>query len=115
MDVLVIEIFNIIGIKCDTINELNDQLIPREIFLNTKRYEEIQTKLGELKKFLSSSSLTSLQNTAGLIQKWPVLNLTRQLMKTYHYTMEPVRKSDGYDEDGKKKYRRYFMVKHEEK
>ena len=43
MDVLVIEIFNIIGIKCDTISELKDQLIPREIFLNTKRYEEIQT------------------------------------------------------------------------
>ncbi len=115
MDTLVIEIFNLIGIKCSAITDLKGQLIPREVFLNTNKYEEIQTKLSELKKFLSSSSLTSLQNTAGLMQKWPVLNLTRQLMKTYHYTMEPVRKSDGYDEDGKKKYRRYFMVRYEEK
>lgn len=113
MDALVIDIFNIIGIKCDNIASLDGQTIPREQFLDTSKYEQIQEKLGELKKYLSSSSLTSLQNTAGLMQKWPVLNLTRQLLKTYHYVMEPIRKSDGYDQDGKKKYRRYFIIKQE--
>ena len=115
MDALVIDIFNVIGIKCDNIASLDGVMIPREQFLNTERYEEIQGKLGELKKYLSSSSLTSLQNTAGLMQKWPILNLTRQLLKTYHYGMDPVRKSDGYDQDGKKKYRRFFIIRHEDK
>ena len=60
MDALVIDIFNVIGIKCDNIASLDGVMIPREQFLNTERYEEIQGKLGELKKYLSSSSLTSL-------------------------------------------------------
>ena len=114
MDSLVVDIFNVIGVKCDSISSLNGQTIPREQFLDTSKYEQIQEKLCELKKYLSSSSLTSLQNTAGLMQKWPILNLTRQLLKTYHYGMEPIRKSDGYDQDGKKKYRRYFIIRLEE-
>jgi hypothetical protein len=111
MDDLVIVIFNIIGIKCDTIISLNGQTIPRDLFLDTNKYEEIQEKVGELKKYLSSSSLTALQNTAGLMQKWPILNLTRQLLKTYHYVMVPNRKCDGYDHDGKKKYKRFFFIR----
>ncbi len=113
MDELVIDIFNIIGIKCDTILSLNGQTLPRDLFLDISKYEEIQEKVGELKKYLSSSSLTALQNTAGLMQKWPILNLTRQLLKTYHYGMDPIRKSDGYDQDGKKKYKRFFVIRSE--
>ena len=111
MDDLVVEILTTIGIKCNNISSLNGQMIPRELLLDTSKYEKIQDKVGELKKYLSSSSLTALQNTAGLVQKWPVLNLARQLLKTYHLAMDPVRKSDGYDQDGKKKYRRFFMIR----
>ena len=111
MDGIVKEIFDIIHIQCDDLKNLDNQLIPRESLLDTSRYDEIQVKLTSLKKYLSSSSLTSLQNTAGLVQKWPVINLARQLLKIYNYTLEPIRKSDGYDEDGKKKYRRYFIIK----
>jgi hypothetical protein len=114
MDGIVVGIFNMIGIKCDTLKNLDGQMFPREIFLNMEKYEEIQIKLNELKKYLSSSSLTSLQNTAGLMQKWPLINLVRQLLKTYQYSMEPVRKSDGYDADGKKKYKRYFKIKYDQ-
>ena len=113
MDSLVIEILTMIGIKCDSIASLNGQMIPRDILLDTSKYEEIQEKVGELKKYLSSSSLTALQNTAGLVQKWPVLNLARQILKTYHLAMDPIRKSDGYDQDGKKKYRRFFIIRPE--
>lgn len=114
MDDIVKEIFTIIiKIDCKDFKNLDGQLIPREILLDTSRYDEIQEKINKLKKFLSSSSLTSLQNTAGLMQKWPIINLTRQLLKIYHYTMEPIRKSDGYDQDGKKKYRRFFIIKKE--
>ena len=111
MDDIVIDILTTIGIKCENISSLNGMIIPREILLDTSKYEEIQDKVGELKKYLSSSSLTALQNTAGLVQKWPVLNLARQLLKTYHLAMDPVRKSDGYDQDGKKKYRRFFIIR----
>ena len=113
MDDLVVDILTTIGIKCDSISSLNGLTIPREVLLDTNKYEEIQEKVAKLKKYLSSSSLTALQNTAGFVQKWPLLNLARQLLKTYHLAMDPIRKSDGYDQDGKKKYRRFFIIRHE--
>lgn len=111
MDGLVMSIFATIGVQCKDLKELDGQLVPREVFLDAARYERVQPKLASLKKFLSSSALTSLQNTAGLVQRWPSINLARQLLKIYDYSMEPVRRSDGYDDDGKKRYRRYFLIR----
>jgi hypothetical protein len=111
MDDIVLNILKKIGINSNSIQTLDGQIVVRELFLSNSKYEELQDEVNCLKQFLSSSSLTSLQNPAGLIQKWPLLNLSRQLLKTYNYTMEPIRKSDGYDDDGKKKYRRFFMIK----
>ncbi len=54
--------------------------------------------------------MTSLQKNADKSQKWPLLNLTRQLLSIYGYKMEPIRKSDGYTLEGVKKYKRFFHV-----
>jgi len=35
----------------------------------------------------------------------------RQILRVCNYKMEPVRRSDGYDDEGKKKYKRFFLVK----
>ena len=55
--------------------------------------------------------LTSLQTNAQKKQKWPLLNLVRQILKSNDYKMEPIRKSNGYTKDGKKKYLRFFLIK----
>jgi hypothetical protein len=55
--------------------------------------------------------MTSLQESAGKEQKWPLLNLVRQILSVYKFDMNPVRKSDGYTPEGIKKYKRFFMVK----
>jgi len=99
---------NLVGINIDNINEI---LIPREILLSDKKYEEIKYLIPELKKNYSSSFLTSLQKNADQHQKWPLLNLTRQILSVYGYKMEPIRKSNGYTLDGVKKYKRYFLIK----
>jgi hypothetical protein len=100
--------------KCDIIfndlDTLKGTLIPRDILLSTKKYNEIQENIKELKKVFSSSSLTCLQKDANKKQKWPLLNLVRQILKTNDYKMTPKRKSNGYDEDGKKKYLRFFYI-----
>ena len=44
-------------------------------------------------------------------QKWPLLNLVRQILKSNNYNMEPIRKSNGYTKEGKKKYLRFFIIK----
>ena len=101
------KILNVLGIH---MNELDEYLVPRETLISFNKYEEIKMMIPELKKTFSSSFMTSLQKTAETTQKWPLLNLIRQILNLYHYKMTPIRKSDGYTSDGIKKYKRYFQI-----
>ena len=107
----VLEILNVVGIDFEKLNDQSDQvIIYRDTLLDTDKYNKVKEKIPDLKKFFSSSFLTSLQENAQKKQKWPLLNLIRQLLKTNRYEMKPIRKSDGYTKDGKKKYIRYFLI-----
>jgi len=99
------------GILFENEDELNGILILRETLLNDEKYKNMLPQIDELRKTLSSSFLTALQKNAVKTQKWPLLNLVRQILSCYKYTMEPIRKSDGYTPDGIKKYKRYFLIK----
>jgi hypothetical protein len=85
-------------------------LIERDSLLNNNIYNELKNDIIELKKMFSSSALTSLQKEADKKQKWPLLNLVRQVLHVYGYKMTPVRKCDGYTEDGIKRFKRYFSI-----
>jgi hypothetical protein len=101
----------LIGFKFEILNDLDGLLVPREKLLDDKKYEEIKKHIPELKKIFSSSCMTSLQKNAYKSQKWPLLNLARQILSFYNYKMEPIRKSDGYTLEGVKKYKRFFQIK----
>jgi len=111
MDEDSIKILNIIGINFESIDNLDNFFIPREQLLSDLKYEEIKILIPELKKKFSSSFMTSLQKNAKQEQKWPLLNLVRQILSVYNYQMEPIRKSDGYTLEGIKKYKRFFQIK----
>ena len=100
-----------VGIEFENLIDLNGLFIPRETLLSDNKYDEIKKLIPELKKNYSSSLMTSLQKTAELSQKWPLLNLVRQILSIYNYRMEPVRKADGYTLEGIKKYKRFFLIK----
>lgn len=100
-----------VGIEFNDINEINGLTILREQLLSDSKYEEIKKLLPDLKKGYSSSCMTSLQKNADKIQKWPLLNLVRQILHIHGFKMEPIRKSDGYTLEGVKKYKRYFLIK----
>jgi hypothetical protein len=105
------KILNTIGINFESIDNLDNFFIPREQLLSELKYEEIKILIPELKKKFSSSFMTSLQKNAKQEQKWPLLNLVRQILSVYKYQMEPIRKSDGYTLEGIKKYKRFFQIK----
>ena len=105
------EILNIIGLKCINLNDIDGQMVSRDIFLDRSKYLDIVDKIANLKQFLSSNTISSLHNNAAYVQQWPLLNLTRQLLKLYKYNMVPIRKSNGYDAAGTKLYKRYFLIK----
>ena len=104
-------ILKIIGIEFNDVDDLNGLTILRDQLLSDNKYEEVKKLLPELKKIYSSSLMTSLQRNADKSQKWPLLNLVRQILSTHNYRMEPIRKSDGYTLEGVKKYKRYFLIK----
>jgi hypothetical protein len=105
------EVLKKVGFEFNELCDLNSLIIPRDQLLSDAKYDEIKVLLPELKKIYSSSLMTSLQKNADKTQKWPLLNFVRQILNTYGYKMEPIRKADGYTLDGVKKYKRYFQIK----
>ena len=103
-------LFNDIGLPFEEIENLNGLCIPRDIFLNENKYDTVKQKIPSLKHYFSSSFMTALQKNAEKKQKWPLLNLIRQILKSLYFKMTPVRLSDGYTKEGKKKYRRLFLI-----
>ena len=104
------QFLNKVGIEFENVEELDGQLIHRDILLNKDLYEEIKKDIPELKKLFSSSSHTSLHKNAEESQKWPIINITRQILKSCNFDMEPIRRSDGKTKDGKKRFKRYFKI-----
>jgi hypothetical protein len=107
------ELLNILK-KCNIIIEdlklINGLIIPREILLSKDKFLELDEEIMQIKKKFSSSRLTALQSTAKKNQKWPLLNLVRQLLKASNIRMLPKRICDGYDKMGKKKFKRFFVL-----
>lgn len=110
-DEIIKKFLNKCNIVFDEFSQLEGMNIPRETFLSKEVYNKVKNDIEEIKKFYSSGSMTSLQKNAETSQKWPLLNLVRQILKSNNYLMHPIRKSNGYTKDGKKKYLRYFVLK----
>lgn len=98
------------SIHYNNIEDLEGLLICREILLHDQTYLNVQDDIPAIKKYFSSSSMTCLQETAYITQKWPLLNLVRQILKANNFVMTPIRKSAGYDKDKKKIFKRYFKI-----
>ena len=73
-------------------------------------YEKVAPQIPLLKNKFSSSVLTSLQKNAKEAQRWPLLNLVRQISALHRYRLVPIRKADGYTPEGIKRYKRFFRV-----
>jgi hypothetical protein len=110
MDSLSVKFLNNIGLVFEDTAGLDGQLISRDMLLNTEKYNSIKDTIPEFKKLFSSSTLTALHKNAEEAQKWPLINITRQILKQNNFKMVPIRKSDGLTPDKKKKYKRYFQI-----
>lgn len=85
-------------------------VIPRDVLLSTDKYEQLKPHIFRLKKIFSSKCMTSLHASAELNQKWPCINLVRQVLKRMGYDIQPERKCAGYDATGKKIFERFFKI-----
>ena len=110
-DEIIKQFLNKCNIVFDDFSQLEGMQIPRDSLLSEDIYNQVKKDIDEIKKFYSSGSMTALQKNAEKSQKWPLLNLVRQVLKSNNYLMHPIRKSNGYSKDGKKKYLRFFVLK----
>ena len=95
-NIVLINFFNKCGLNCKTLKDLSEKLIPRDILLDLKSYNNLYESICELKEIYSTTNTTCLQSSAESKQKWPLLNLVRQILKLNGYKLIPVRLSDGY-------------------
>lgn len=100
-----------IGIKIEKLDNAQGLFIEREQLLSDTKYDEVKKLIPQLKQTYSSSFLTSLQKDADKTQKWPLINLVRQMFSIHGFKMEPIRKSNGYTLEGVKKYKRFFHIR----
>ena len=101
---------NKIGIKYNQESELEGYLIERDtlVYKDLSNYNDEITQIR--KKFFKNARLTSLKENNSKNEKWPLLNLTRQLLKMQGFKMIPIRKANGYSKAGIKLYKRYFKI-----
>jgi hypothetical protein len=90
-------------------------LIEREMLVSKEKYEALKPHIVELKKIFSSKCMTSLHSCAEHNQRWPCLNLVRQVLKRMGYDIQPERRCAGRDQDGKKIFERFFKLHEREK
>ena len=108
-NLFLLELLQKLNIYC-TYEEIEGLIIERTILLNNELYKKLYEEIPKIKTILSSSKYNSVHSAAEEKQKWPLINLLRQLLKQYNFILTPKRVSDGYDQDGKKKYKRLFII-----
>ncbi len=107
----IVNFFNKCNIIFHDINNLDGTIIYRDTLINPILYDKIKQDIPSLKNILNSSTYTSVQKNAENNQRWPLINLIRQILKRYNYELKPKRLADGYTKDGQKKYKRLFEIK----
>lgn len=111
LDEIVIKMFAHLNIEINEISELDELVLDRDIFIDNSLYPKLYTYIANIKDFLKSSYLTSLQSNCDKKQRFPCINLFRQILKCYRYKMSPLVISQGYNKStGKKIIKRFFKI-----
>ncbi len=107
---VLLSFLNGVGLITSSTSDLDGVVIDRETLVEPQRYEMAKVYLPKLRSVFSSSYLTSLQDSASKDQKWPLINLVRQMLKHCGFKLHPKRVCNGYTKSGKKSFRRVFIV-----
>ena len=107
---LIINVLNICGININNTESLNNFIFERDLLLNQDTYNKVREKIPDIKNVFSSSYLNSLHKHAQDKQKWPLINIVRQLLNSIGFKLIPIRKANGYTKDKIKLYKRFFII-----
>ena len=107
----IVKILAVLGIKIKTEKDLFGVLIHRDDLLRVDIEQKLAQFIDSLKEKYKSSKLNCLHENRETKQKFPGINLVRQILKCNGYHLKPVVFSKGYSKhNGKKLVERNFKV-----
>ena len=93
---------------------MNSLTIQRDLLKGKKATKEILDLIPELREVYNSAYLTCLHDNSIYKQKYPVINLVRQILKCNYLLLTPKVISNGYEKvSGKKLVTRIFVIEKE--
>ena len=104
-------LFKIIDISIDNIEDLVSIEIDRDKLLKPIVNEECEKLVENCKLHYNTSKLTALHSNRKEKQKFPAINLFRQILKCHDLKLQPKVTSMGYHKNGKKIIKRSFQIK----
>lgn len=108
---LLLRIFRILNYDVETIKEITEITLYRDKLIDKNIRKIVLELIPDLKDQYKSAYLTCLHDNSIYKQKYPVINLLRQILKCNHLILKPKIVSNGYEKiTGKKKVMRMFTI-----
>ena len=104
------DLFRVLHIDIETKFDLINIEIDRNCLLQDPFYSYAINYKKNLKGIYKSSKYNCLHSNSVSKQKFPSINLLRQVLKSNRLRMYPYYKSLGYDDNRKKIVQRYFII-----
>ena len=108
---LIKDIFNIIEKPVTCEEDLVNMTLNQIYLRNDKFKEKIITIIPKLKKKYKSHKLTCLHNNSLDKQKFPTINMIRQILKCNNFKLQPYIVCNGYEKNTNNKIlERFFSI-----
>ena len=109
---LIKEIFSIIKYDIYSYEDLTDLILSNNYLRNKEFNDKIVEMIPKLKQKYKSHKLTCLHKNSLEKQKFPTINMIRQILKCNDLKLQPYTVCKGYDKITKEKIlERYFIIK----
>ena len=106
---LLLKLLNIININIENKEQLTNYTFERNILLDKEVIDKYYDMIKSLKKKYTSDELTCLHMNSIIKQKFPGINMLRQILKCNGFRMKPKVVSLGYVGDIKMT-KRFFVI-----
>lgn len=108
---LIKDIFNIIEKPINNEVDLLNTTLNQKYLRNEKFKEKIITMIPKLKQKYKSHKLTCLHKNSLEKQKFPTINMIRQILKCNNFKLEPYVICNGYEKNTNNKiWERFFII-----
>lgn len=106
----IFKLFNLMGYEINSIDQIETITLNHKSLQSPELIKKFSRLIPELRKIYDSHTLTCLHGNSTNKQKFPAINMLRQLLKCNGYKLKPKVISHGYNPITKNKILERFFV-----